>query len=216
MKLLIIGCGRMGAGLAQALARRGHDLTLIDTDPDAFARLDPSVQARRLVGFGLDRELLEEAGMDQVDGLAAVTGSDEVNVVVARVARRHFHVPRIVARVYDPGKAEIYRRLGIVTISPIAWGVNRLTDALAFPELEVVASLGSGDVELVEIEVSSRLAGRTVREINVPGHIQVVALKRGAHFQLPAPGVALAAHDLLCLAVMPDAVERLKAMLGLI
>jgi trk system potassium uptake protein TrkA len=216
MKLLIIGCGRLGARLAQTLALRGHDLTVVDRDPEALARLGPSFKGHRHVGHGLGREVLQAAGIERMDGVAAVTGSDETNVVVARAARRVFRVPRIVARVYDPAKAEIYRQLGVVTISPIAWGVNRLIDSLTFPELEVIASLGSGDVELVQVEVGARLAGRTVRDVNLAGQVQVVSLRRKAHYQLPSVDTPLAARDQLCVAVVPAAMERVKALLGLV
>lgn len=216
MKLLIVGCGRVGAGLARTLAIRGHEITVVDNDPEAFARLGASFKGRQLVGFGLDQDVLLDAGIRDAAGLAAVTGRDELNVVVARAARHVFHVPRVVARLYDPAKAETYRQLGIMTISPVAWGINRLTESLIFPDLEVVASLGSGDVDLVEVEVNPRLEGRVIRDVIVPGQIHIVALKRGERFQLPSLGSVLAAHDVLCLAIVPGAAEHLRALLGLI
>lgn len=216
MNLLIVGCGRLGAGLAGKLALGGHCLTVVDHVPETLARLGPAFKGGRLVGSGLDRETLLAAGIARMDGVAAVTGSDDINVVVARAARHIFRVPRIVARVYDPAKAQVYRQLGIVTISPIAWGINRLIDSLTFPELDVVASLGSGDVELVQAEVSARLSGRMVRDVNLPGQVQVVALRRGVHFQLPSAETRLALRDTLCLAVVPSAMEQLRALLELV
>lgn len=216
MKILVIGCGRVGAGLAQALERRGHALTVVDVDAAAFARLGPLFKGRQITGFALDRAILQSANIELVDGLAAVTGSDEINVVVSRLARNVFHVPRVVARVYDPRKADIYRRLGVHTISPIGWGVNRLTDSLAFPELDVPFSLGSGEVELVEAEVHPLLVGRTVLEVTIPGQVHIVAIKRAGRYQLPAPATALQPDDVLCVAVVATAVDRLRALLGLV
>ena len=128
MKILIIGCGRLGAGLAHALSLRSHQVTIIDRDATAFDRLLPSFAGQQLDGAGFDRGLLLRAGIDRADGLAAVTGSDEVNAVVARVAREVFRVPRVVARLDDPRKAEIYRRLGLQTIAPVTWGISRIAD----------------------------------------------------------------------------------------
>ncbi len=103
-------------------------------------------------GVGFDRPVLEQAGIDHVDGLAAVTGNDEVNAVVARLASRIFHVPKVVARLHDPLKAEIYRRLGVQVVAPVDWSIHRTTDLLTFAQAGVVASLGSGQVDLVEVD----------------------------------------------------------------
>jgi trk system potassium uptake protein TrkA len=112
MKVIVIGCGRVGSGLAQAMVRRSHDVTVIDKDPISLNRLGPAFKGRKIVGIGFDREILMEAGIQRTDALAAVTVSDEANVVSgARLAV--FRVPRVVkSEVYDPGKAGIYRRFG--------------------------------------------------------------------------------------------------------
>jgi len=107
MKIIIIGCGRMGASLAQALVKRGNEVSVVDCNPSAFDRLGAAFGGKLVSGIGFDRSVLEEAGIDRADGLAAVTDSDETNVVVARVARKVFRVPKVVARLYDPRKAEI-------------------------------------------------------------------------------------------------------------
>src|SRR4030042_1184683 len=108
MRIIIIGCGRMGSGLAQTLSLRGHAVTVVDRDPQAFERLGPAFKGKTLTGIGFDRDVLLRAGIERADGLAAVTFSDEANVVAARLASNIFHVPRVVARLYDPRKAEIY------------------------------------------------------------------------------------------------------------
>lgn len=111
MKIIIIGCGRVGARLAQTLSLKGCSVTVVDKDPTAFDRLGKSYQGRTVQGVGFDRDVLIEAGIEKADGLAAVMVSDEANAVAARIAKRMFRVPRVVARIYEPRKAEIYRRL---------------------------------------------------------------------------------------------------------
>src|SRR5690606_18128502 len=125
MRFIVIGCGRTGAGLARRLEADGHDVTVVDTDAGAFDRLGPTFPGTTVHGVGFDRDVLARAGIDSADGLAAVTGNDEVNAVVARLASRMFHVPKVVARLHDPREAEIYRRLGVQVVAPVDWSIHR-------------------------------------------------------------------------------------------
>lgn len=215
MRLIIIGCGRMGAGLALTLHQRGHAVTIVDRDPAAFERLGPAFKGQTVAGVGFDRAVLLQAGIAQADGLAAVTASDEVNVVAARLARLMFRVPRVVARLYDPRKAEIYRRLGIQTISTTAWGIHRIAELLGYSELDAIASLGSGAVDIVEVAVPHLLVGRTVNDVTVPGEVQIVALSRGGTTFLPTLGTRFQDGDLIHLSVLATSIERLKTLLAL-
>jgi trk system potassium uptake protein TrkA len=211
MKLLVIGCGQMGAGLAQTLSLRGHLVTVIDKDAAAFERLGPGFKGRTVVGIGFDRAVLEEAGIARTDGLATVTNSDEANIVAARLAREVFRVPRVVARVVEPRKAEIYRRLGLQTISTTTWGVNRVANLLNYSDLNVVLDLGS-EVELVEVEIAPTLAGRTVYNLTIPGEIQVVAISRGGKTFLPTSSTAFQVEDLVHCAVLAASADRFKRL----
>jgi trk system potassium uptake protein TrkA len=201
--------------LAQTLDSRGHNVSVVDVDPTAFERLGPAFKGMKVTGVGFDREVLLKAGIKRADGLAAVTGSDEANVVAARLASQFFQVPRVVARLYDPRKAEIYRRLGLQTITPVTWGINRIAELLSFFPLTTTASLGNGEVDLVEAEVSPLLAGRPVNEITVPGEIQVVAVSRGGKTFLPTLGTILQPGDWIHLALLAASADRLKALLAL-
>ena len=212
MNFIIVGCGRMGSGLAQMLGQRGHGVTVIDRDAAALEGLEPSFKGRRVVGIGVDRNVLEEAGIARADGLAAVTNSDETNIVIARVAKGIFRVPRVVARVYDPRKAEVYRRLGLETISTTIWGVGRIAELLTYSALNVRESLGE-EVDLVEAEVPARLEGRRVGELNVPGEVQVITLARNGQTLVPLAGSALHAGDYLRLVVLTPSADRLKVLL---
>ncbi len=214
MRIIIIGCGRVGAGLAQNLCLCHHAVTVVDKDPAAFARLGPAFQGQTVVGIGFDRDVLIAAGIERADGLAAVTASDEVNVVAARLASQFFHVPRVVARLYDPRKAEIYKRLGVQTISTTTWGINRIADLLCYSEFEPVVSLG-GDVDLVVVDAPPLLVGRKVADVMVTGQIHVVAISRGGKTFLPTLGTLFQDGDLIHLALLAQDADRAKALLGL-
>jgi trk system potassium uptake protein len=214
MRILIIGCGRVGAGLAKVLVGRGHSVTVVDTDSLAFEKLGEHFKGQTIVGIGFDREVLLKAGIERVDGVAAVTSSDEANVVVSRIAGDIFHVPRVVARLYDVRQAEIYKRLGIQTIAPTGWGVNRIADLLLYSPLETVFAFGSGEVELVVAEVPRLLVGKTVRELTVAGEMQVVSITRANKAFLPTLGTILREDDVLHLAVLTTSANLLKELLG--
>ena len=135
MKIIIVGCGRVGAGLAKNLSLQGLDVTVIDKNKAAFDALGPAFRGKTVEGIGFDQKVLSRAGIEKADALAAVTASDEANIVAARMARSYFRVPFVAARVYEPQKAKIYRRLGIQTISPVILGIERLTNLLVYPNL---------------------------------------------------------------------------------
>ncbi len=213
MKIIIIGCGRNGAELAQDLSRRGHAVVVVDKDPGAFERLGPAYRGRMLTGVGFDREVLRSAGVERADGLAVVTASDEANIVIALLARQIFHVPRVVARVYDPAMAEIYRRLGLQIISPVALATHRLAELLCYSTLEPVVSLGNGDIDIVTADAPQLLAGRQVQELTAAGEVQVVALSRDGKTILPSANSRIEAGDVLHVAVHRAGLDRLKSML---
>jgi trk system potassium uptake protein TrkA len=214
MKIIVIGCGRVGVGLVKTLVGRGHSVNVVDKDPLAFENLGDKFKGRTIEGIGFDRDVLLKAEIERADGLAAVTASDEANVVAARIARDIFHVPRVVARLYDVRQAEIYKRLGIQTIAPTGWGINRIADLLLYSPLETVLSLGSGDVELVQVEAPQLLVGKTVRDLTVVGEIHLVSITRANKTFLPTLGTIFREEDLLHLAVLTTSSNRLKELLG--
>jgi trk system potassium uptake protein TrkA len=214
MKIIIIGCGRVGARLAQALSLKGCSVSVVDKDSHAFDRLGKSYQGRTILGVGFDRDVLIKAGIERADGLAAVMSSDEANAVAARIAVQFFHVPRVVARIYEPRKAEIYRRLGIQTLSPVSIGVEFFVDLLSNLPLESAARLGAGDANLINVELPYKMKGRLVSEMNVPGEVIVVAITRGGKTLLPTPKTEFAEGDIVHLAVQFAAMNKIKEMFG--
>lgn len=216
MKIIVIGLGRMGTGLSRNLVKKGHDVTVIDTDQESFNRLGENFSGKKILGFGFDRDVLSCADISMVDAVVACTESDEINAVIARVAKNLYHVPRVIARLYDSRKAEIYRRLGIQTISTTAWGIERATEFLMYNQMDSVYEMGNGEVNIIRIEVPPLLVGRTVNEISIIGEINVASIKRLNKDFVPTLGTVLESEDVLYLSVNDSATEKLKSMFGLI
>ena len=215
MRIIIIGCGRMGSGLALTMSQRGHAVAVVDKDPTNFERLGPSFKGEAIEGIGFDREVLLTAHIEKADGLAALTASDDVNVVIGRVASQVFHVPRVVARLYDPRKANIYGRLGLHTISPTIWGINQAADILCYSPLGAILNLGSGEVNIITTEIPPLLVGQTVTELTVRGEIHVVAISRAGKPFLPTLGTEFRWGDMVYLVVLATSTDRLRTLLGL-
>jgi len=216
MKVIVVGLGRMGTGLSLNLAKKGHQVTVIDKDSEALNSLGKNFKGERVEGFGFDKDILNKAKIDRVDAVVACTDSDEVNAVIARMAKNIYRVPKVIARLYDPKKADIYRRLGIQTISTTAWGIERATEIITFNHLDSVYEMGNGMVNLVRIELPSALVGHTVNEITVLGEIQVVSINRGGKTFIPTYGAIFEAEDILYISVIVSATDKLKSMLDLI
>lgn len=214
MRVIIMGCGKVGEQLSHMLENAGHEVTVIDADPAALARLGPEFRGRKIQGIGFDRDVLERAGIAQAEAFAATSPSDNANIIAARIARNIFHVPRVVARLYDPRRAEIYQRLGLVTISMTTWGAERIRELLTHASLDPVLSFGRGEVSLITLEIPPHLEGRQVRDLTVPGEIYVTVITRDGEAMLPALGSELRSGDLLHLTVHHSAMDRLEALLG--
>lgn len=215
MKIMIIGCGRQGAELAKILSLNGSDVTVVDKDPSAFERLGPSFKGRVIPGSGIDHDVLVEGGIAHADGMAAVTASDDINIIAARLARQVFLVPRVVARVHDPLKAGIYQRLGLMTVTPVMLGTERFRELLTFTPLNPIKRLGNGEVGIIEMEVPSGLVGRTVNDLTVPGEVHVVAITRGNKTDIPMSGAIFLEKDIIHMAVESNSTDRLNALLGM-
>jgi trk system potassium uptake protein TrkA len=200
--------------VATTLANEGHEVAIIDKNPEAFRRLGTTFRGQAIEGVAFDQAVLERAGIRRADGFATVTNGDNTNYVLAAMARWHYQVPRVVARIYDPLRADIYRQLGVPTVSSTVWGANRIRELLTYAELTPVLEVASGEVQVVEVEVSPLLDGHSVAELNVPEESQVVAIVRSGQGFIPTPATILRAHDLLYVAVRSLAIGRLEAMVG--
>ena len=157
MKVVIGGCGRVGAMLATKLSFEGHDVVIIDKSVQAFRRLGRSFSGDTVRGMVFDKGVLDLSGIDRADAYVAVTSGDNSNVVSATIARDIYRVPKVVARIFDPRRAEIYRRLGIQTVSSVTWAANEITALVLHQHLVRDVSLGDGEVQVVRISIPPRL-----------------------------------------------------------
>ncbi len=215
MKIIIMGCGRVGSQIARLMSDENHEVMVIEQDPVAIARLGPFFKGAVIRGLGFDKQVLLDAGIEQADAFVAASQSDNANIIAARIARNIFHVPRVVARLYDPLRAEIYRRLGLLTISTTTWGAERIRELITHAELDPVFSFGSGEVSLVALQVPVRLVGRMVRDLTVPGETHIVSITRDGQAFLPVTGTEFRDNDILHVAVMARSMVRFQKMLGL-
>ncbi len=213
MKVIIAGCGRVGALLAGKLSAEGHDVAVIDKDPTAFLRLPKAFQGTTVPGLVFDRDALNAAGADRADAFVAVTSGDNSNVVSATIARDIFRVPKVVARIFDPRRADIYRRLGIPTVSSVSWAANEILSIVLHQELVRDVTLGDGEVQLVKTSIAPRLVGRTADDLRIPGEVVVVAIVRGGKSFIPVDGTIFREGDIAELAVLTSSMPKLKKML---
>lgn len=212
MKIIIVGCGRVGTGLAKNLSIHGLDVTVIDKNKSAFESLGSAFKGKTVEGIGFDQMVLSKAGIAKADALAAVTASDEANIVAARMARSFFKVSFVAARVYEPQKAKIYRRLGIQTISPVTLGIDRLTSILINPNLNIERTIGAGQVNLVDLEVNQMLATKRGKDIEIPGELELVALTRNGKTSLPNDATVFQLGDILHLFVTSSASSKVNQL----
>jgi trk system potassium uptake protein TrkA len=201
MKYLIVGCGRVGATLAKLLTAESHDVTVVDENPAAFKRLGAHFPGRVEVGTGIDYDVLKRAGAESADGFVAVTDGDNRNVMAALIAQRMFAIKKIVARIYDPPRGQLYRELGIETVR----------DKLMHMPYESVPSFDYG--KLSSLAVSLRVAdgGLRVKDIERPAAIRVSAVRRGGRVFVASPDDVLAPGDEINAVVAPEALSDFVA-----
>lgn len=213
MKVIIGGCGRVGALLASRFEAEGHEVVVIDKNAAAFKRLGKNFKGRTIRGMVFDKDVLDHAEANRTDAFVAVTSGDNSNVVAATVARDIYHIPKVVARIFDPRRAEIYRRLGIPTVSSVSWATNEIMSLVMHPSLSRDVSLGDGEVNLVRIAMAPRLAGRTIEDLQAPGEIMPVAIVRGGRSFIPASGERFVEGDILEVAVLNSAMDLFKRLI---
>jgi trk system potassium uptake protein TrkA len=214
MKVIIVGCGKMGSGLALELIKKGHRVTVVGASIDEFSMLGKGFQGETIVGVGFDQQVLEQAGIKRADAIVACTKSDETNAVIGRISRNIYKVPRVISRLYDPRKAEIYRSLGIQTIATTSWGVKHAMELLSYDQLDGVTSLGNGDVDIIRVETTEMLIGKKIADLTVPGEFHVAAVSRQNQTFLPTLGTQLQKGDVVYFSVLGTSQKKLKHRLG--
>jgi trk system potassium uptake protein TrkA len=213
MHVVVVGCGRVGSELAVALTDRGQSVAIIDKNPTAFRRLPERWSGRVVVGYGFDRDHLEEAGVREAGALAAVTSGDNSNILTARIARETYEVPSVVARIYDPRRAVIYQRVGIPTVATVTWTTDQVMRRL-FPEVSTSEwTDSSGQLVLLERTLPPSWAARRLGQLHDEGRVTLAAVTRGGVPRLDVKDMVGQEGDLLHLLVRKEAVDELEGML---
>lgn len=215
MNLIVVGCGRVGAELAYRLFKGGHQVIVIDNEREAFNRLHLDFHGRTLEGEGLAENVLERAGIQDADGLAAVTNSDTMNAVVAHTAHIFYHVPVVVVRNYDPGLRGVIEAFGLQTVSSTFWGAQRVEELLTNPSQRMIYSAGNGEVEIYEMTIPEGWSGRTLGTLLKPlTQCYPVAVTRAGRSSLPEAGTVLQAGDQINVSATYESIGLLTARLA--
>ena len=207
MHVVVVGCGRVGSGLAVTLEEQGHTVAVIDRRAQAFRRLPESFAGQQIVGVGFDRSRLQAAGIEGAGALAAVTNGDNSNILVARTAREFFGVERVVARIYDQRRAAIYERLGISTVATVGWAIERVLRRIDAAPQSVEWIDPSAQVCLVERRVPDAWAGHPLVGLEADGVARVLAVTRLGVAQLVNPVLLAQAGDVVWAAVAGDRLD---------
>ena len=216
MKIIVVGCGRLGSELAYRMFQRGHRVTVIDRAPGAFDNLPPDFRGRTLEGDVLSQDVLHRAGIAKADGLAAVTNSDAVNAVVARIAGVRYGLGNVVVRNYDPQWAQIHQLFTGQVVSSAVWGAQQVVDLLHEAELRPVYSAGNGEIRVYELQIPKRWHGRPLESLLAGTDNLPVALTRGGQTILPRPETTLETADILDVSARPEGIHTLRQRLGLV
>jgi trk system potassium uptake protein TrkA len=214
-RIIIVGCGRLGVELALSLSRKKHTITVVDANPKAFDRLGPDFVGRTVQGEAVDQEVLARAGLKDANAFAAVTSSDSVNIVTARIARDIYNVEHVVARIYNPNKAMIYEKFGIQSVATTSWGAQRFEQIILHFGLRNLGSVGNGDIQLYELNIPADWDGKPVTELVPTDQVALGAITRGGKSQIPPANLILQEHDILQVSATSQGAGLLRQRLHL-
>ncbi|MDR2454742.1 MAG: TrkA family potassium uptake protein [Bifidobacteriaceae bacterium] len=214
MHFIVMGCGRVGAAAATALEGRGHSVAVIDQEPAAFRRLPPSFAGQRVTGVGFDREILRQAGIAEAYGFAAVSSGDNSNVLAARVVRETFGVDNVVARIYDPDRAELYQRLGIATVASVPWAADQVLRRVLPAGAAGEWQDPSGHLTLARFDLHPEWVGADLADIEAAAGGRVAFVSRFGDAVLPGAATVYQAGDLIHLMLPTDSVLAAERVLA--
>lgn len=199
-----MGCGRVGSTLARSLEDRNHTVSIIDNNPDAFRRLGPSFNGDKITGYGFDQLVLTKAGIGRADAFAAVSSGDNSNIIAARVARETFGIQQVVARIYDPGRAEVYQRLGITTVATVKWTADQVLRRILPAGAEPDFRDPSGTIRVDQVPVNTAWIGHRTVDLQEQAQVRIAWIDRLGEGMLPTRQTVLQEGDLLHLAMREE------------
>lgn len=208
-----MGCGRVGATLAQSLEEQGHSVAVIDQNPDAFRRLDAGFGGSKVTGMGFDRDTLTQAGVEDAYGFAAVSDGDNSNILAARVVRETFGVDNVVARIYDPHRAEIYQRLGIPTVATVRWTADQVLRRMLPMGSTGEYRDASGQIQLSQVDVHPDWVGRPLRALEDASGARIAYLTRYGDGVLPTRDTVLQENDVVHMLLRADDAAHVERVL---
>ena len=203
-----MGCGRVGSTLARNLERRDHTVSVIDSNPDAFRRLGASFNGSKVTGVGFDQDVLNQAGIEKAEAFAAVSSGDNSNIIAARVARETFGIQQVVARIYDPGRAEVYQRLGIPTVATVRWTADQMLRRLLPAGGEPDFRDPSGTIRLDQVRVTETWIGQHTRKLEEQSGSRIAWIDRLGEGMLPDQETVIQEGDVLHLVMREEHADR--------
>lgn len=212
--VVIMGCGRVGSALAHTLDQAGHSVAVVDQDATSFRKLHPDFGGTTVTGIGFDRDHLSAAGIQRAHAFAAVSSGDNSNILAARVARETFGVENVVARIYDPRRAEVYQRLGIPTVASVAWQTDQILRRILPESVGDEWRDGSGKVALTQIHVAEAWVGHRITRLEKESGVRVAFLTRYGEGMLPVADTVVQADDIVHVLIDPSRREAAAAVLA--
>jgi trk system potassium uptake protein len=209
MNVMIIGCGRVGSQLALLLSQEGHNVTIIDKNADAFKRLGGIFNGITVTGTGFDENLLKELKIEKQDAFVSVTSGDNTNLMASQIAKKMFKVPRVIARVYDPKRAEIYRKLGLDIISGTVLVAAMIRDKIIDNRFTGYL-VETGELGVIEIIIGDELKGKRSGELNIPDEFRIIVVERKKRVIIPEPDMRLEPGDKVIGVVRTTSLKKVK------
>jgi len=203
-----MGCGRVGSTLARSLEDRDHTVAVIDSNPDAFRRLGPSFNGTKVTGIGFDQDVLDRAGIEKAGAFAAVSSGDNSNIIAARVARETFGIQQVVARIYDPGRAEVYQRLGIETVATVKWTADQVLRRILPAGAEPDFRDPSGTIRLDQFRVTEAWIGQRTVDLQVQSGSRIAWIDRLGEGMLPTRETVIQEGDVLHIVMREENANR--------
>ena len=211
MHIVIMGCGRVGSTIAHILEEQDHSVAIIDQDPEAFRKLSVSFKGSKVTGVGFDRDVLIEAGIERADAFAAVSSGDNSNVIAARVVRESFGVSRVVARIYDPRRAEVYQRLGIPTVATVRWTADQMLRKLLPEGAQELWRDPTGSLVLAEVSYDDHWLGEKASVLEEAARTRIAFISRLGEAMMPGPSTVLQEGDVLHVIAEERDLDRIGA-----
>jgi trk system potassium uptake protein len=213
MRLIVIGCGRVGSELAYRLFQRGHKVVVVDNNAGAFTNLPPDFRGRLVEGDPLSLDILSRAGIKEANGIALVTNSDSINAVIAQIARSEFGISNVVVRNYDPNSRTLYDTFNVQVVSSSSWGAQRIEELLYHVDIRSVHAAGNGEVEVYEFSIPDGWDGKTLKQVVPSGECQPISLTRAGRAMLATDVTIMARGDILLVGATLEGVEELRQCL---